>query len=102
MVAVVVCVGTLAACAPTRTPLYAAVAPDTIVITNFAFDPGGIAVAPGTAITVVNRDTVANTLTPVDMALTKLAGPPRIGAMVVDRVPLPSPAGGPGDASSWE
>lgn len=62
----VVWVGMLAGCSETGPPLPASVAPDTIVIKNFAFNPGGIAVAPGTAITVINQDPVTHTLTAVD------------------------------------
>jgi len=35
----------------------------TIVIENFAFTPAALTVAPGTTVTVVNRDTTAHTVT---------------------------------------
>ena len=36
---------------------------DTIVIQNFAFSPASLSVAPGTTVTVVNKDSVTHTLT---------------------------------------
>lgn len=45
-----------------------AVAPaaNTVVIKGFAFEPGSIAVAPGTKITVLNQDQATHTLTADD------------------------------------
>ncbi len=40
-----------------------AVPPATIVIKNFAFDPGTLTVAPGTTVTVHNEDQAAHTVT---------------------------------------
>ena len=41
----------------------AAAAADTIVIQNFAFSPATLTVAPGTTVTVVNKDAVTHTVT---------------------------------------
>ena len=41
----------------------ATTAADTIVIQNFAFSPATLTVAPGTTVTVVNKDAVTHTLT---------------------------------------
>lgn len=38
-------------------------APDTIVIKNFAFDPGALRVAPGATVTVRNEDRSTHTVT---------------------------------------
>jgi len=43
-----------------------AVPANTIVIENFAFDPGGVVVNPGATVTVINRDVTAHTVTAVD------------------------------------
>lgn len=43
-----------------------AVRPNTIVIQNFSFEPGGVVVTPGAAITVINNGVTAHTVTAID------------------------------------
>jgi plastocyanin len=43
-----------------------AVTPDTIVISNFAYGPSSLTVAPGTKITVMNKDQAPHTVTAND------------------------------------
>jgi plastocyanin len=56
--------GSSAASSPTTaSTATTAVAPDTIIIKNFAFVPASLTVAPGTKVTVTNQDTVTHTVT---------------------------------------
>ncbi len=83
MLLAVLCVGAafaLAACSSgnasptssTRSPSGAggAKASNAIIIKNFAFSPATLTVAPGTTVTVTNRDQVSHTLTAVTGAFT--------------------------------
>jgi plastocyanin len=52
------------------------VAPDTILIDNFSFAPGGVVVAPGSKITVVNQGVTTHTVTAVDKSFDSGPVPP--------------------------
>lgn len=53
----------LTACGTSHDIPAAAVPPDTIVISNFGFQPSTLVVAPGTKVTVHNEDSAIHTVT---------------------------------------
>jgi plastocyanin len=62
-VALVASAGGLAACSSSQHSAGSSVAPNTIVISNFAFRSSDLVVSPGARITVHNQDPTTHTLT---------------------------------------
>jgi plastocyanin len=73
--------GLLAGCAH-GTPPNPPVRPDTIILNNYHFYPHGLAVPPGTKISVVNEDKVPHTLTALDKSFDTGQLPPGHGATI--------------------
>ncbi|MBO0875893.1 MAG: cupredoxin domain-containing protein [Pseudonocardia sp.] len=56
----------LAGCSAPPVAAGVALQPDTIVIKDFSFQPGGVVVTPGATITVINNGVTAHTVTAID------------------------------------
>lgn len=63
LLAVAGCSSTASTATPTGATPSSSTSPDTIVIQDFSFHPASLSIAPGTTVTVINKDAATHTVT---------------------------------------